>query len=53
MLITLGGNAQIGPDNTAILGVPVKIGTPVEIEGKDYSFRVSTVAVRILDEAAE
>lgn len=50
MLITLGGRAQIGPDNEAILGVPVKIGTPVEIEGKDYSFRVSTVAVRILDD---
>lgn len=50
MLITLGGDAQIGPDGAPVLGVPVKIGTPVEIEGQDYSFRVSTVAVRVLDE---
>lgn len=50
MIITLGGEAQIGPDGAPVLGVPVKIGTPVEIEGRDYSFRVSTVAVRVLDE---
>ncbi len=53
MIITLGGRAQIGADGAPVLGVPVKIGTPVEIEGQDYSFRVSTVAVRILDEAAK
>lgn len=51
MLITLGGIAEKSADGP-VLGVPVKIGTPIEIEGQDYSFRVSTVAVRILDDAA-
>ncbi len=52
MLITLGGSAQI-VDGVPVLGVPVKVGTPIEIDGPQYNFRVSTVAVRILDEAAE
>jgi len=52
MLITLGGTAEM-TDNGPVLGVPVKIGTPIEIEGDEYSFRVSTVAVRILDSAAD
>ena len=49
MLITLGGEAII-TDNSPVLGVPVKIGTPIEIDGPRYNFRVSTVAVRILGE---
>ncbi len=48
MLITLGGKAQITADGP-VLGVPVKIGTPIEIEGQSYHFNVSTVAVRVLD----
>ncbi|MGB3571358.1 MAG: DUF4330 domain-containing protein [Phormidesmis sp.] len=52
MLITLGGRAQI-VEGVPVLGVPVKVGTPIEIDGPQYNFRVSTVAVRILDEAAE
>ncbi|MGC1308758.1 MAG: DUF4330 domain-containing protein [Phormidesmis sp.] len=51
MLITLGGKAQITADGP-VLGVPIKIGTPVEIEGQDYNFKVSTIAVRVLDEAS-
>ncbi len=49
MLITLGGKAQITADGP-VLGVPVKIGTPIEIEGQSYHFNVSTVAVRVLDQ---
>ncbi|MGD1895941.1 MAG: DUF4330 domain-containing protein [Phormidesmis sp.] len=52
MLLTLGGNAQI-VNGVPVLGVPVKVGTPIEIDGARYNFRVSTVAVRILDDAAE
>lgn len=52
MLITLGGKAEI-TENGPVLGVPVKIGTLIELEGQDYNFRVSTVAVRILDQAAD
>ena len=50
MLITLGGSAII-KDGVPILSVPVKVGTPIEIDGPRYNFRVSTVAVRILDDA--
>ena len=52
MLITLGGKAQITEDGP-VLAVPVKIGTPIEIDGQDYNFRVSTVAVRILDDSPD
>ncbi|MEO1637372.1 MAG: DUF4330 domain-containing protein [Cyanobacteria bacterium J06631_9] len=50
MLITLGGEAVI-TDGVPVLAVPVKVGTPIEIDGPRYNFRVSTVAVRILDDA--
>ncbi len=50
MLITLTGNAQITEDDEAIFGnSKVKIGTPIELEGKLYNFKASTVAVRIPD----
>ena len=52
MLITLGGEAQITEDGP-VLAVPVKVGTPIEIDGPNYNFRVATVAVRILDDDAE
>lgn len=52
MLITLGGEAQITSDGP-VLGVPIKIGTPIEIEGKSYHFNVSTIAVRVLNDQAE
>ncbi len=52
MLITLGGRAQV-IDGSPVLGVPVKIGTPVEIEGDSYNFKVSTVAIRLLGDAAK
>lgn len=48
MIITLGGKAQITNDGP-VLGVPIKIGTPIEIEGQSYHFNVSTVAVRVLN----
>ncbi len=47
MIITLGGRAQV-TDGVPVLGVPVKIGTPIEIEGESYDFKVSTVAIRLL-----
>jgi len=53
MLITLEGKAELSNDGGPILGVPVKIGTPIEIEGGNYNFKVSTIAVRILDDSAE
>jgi len=48
MLITLGGNAQITEDGP-VLGNKVKIGTPIELEGSTYTFRTSTVGVRLVE----
>ncbi len=48
MILTLGGQAQI-TDTGAVLGnQKVKIGTLIELEGKDYNFNTSTIDVRIL-----
>ncbi len=49
MFITLTGNAQI-TDNGPVLGNnKMKIGTPIELEGKTYNFNASVIEVRILD----
>lgn len=49
MILTLGGEAQI-TDTGAVLGnQKVKIGTLIELEGKDYNFNTSTIGVRILN----
>ena len=47
MLITLAGPAQITDDGPIFGNSKVKIGTPIELEGKTYTFKTSTVAVRI------
>ncbi|XTZ20260.1 MAG: DUF4330 domain-containing protein, partial [cyanobacterium endosymbiont of Rhopalodia fuxianensis] len=49
MILTLGGEAYI-TDTGAVLGnQKVKIGTLIELEGKDYNFNTSTIDVRILN----
>lgn len=47
MLITLSGKAQITSDGPVMSNNKVKIGTPLEIEGKTYRFNASVVGVRI------
>ncbi|ACK64197.1 conserved hypothetical protein [Rippkaea orientalis PCC 8801] len=48
MILTLGGEAEI-TDTGAVLGSQkVKIGTLIELEGKNYNFNSSTIDVRIL-----
>lgn len=47
MLITLSGEAQITDDGAVISNNKVKIGTPLELEGKTYRFNASVVGVRI------
>lgn len=47
MILTLKGQAQI-TDNGPVLGnSKLKIGTPVELEGKTYNFNASVIDVRI------
>ena len=49
MLLTLTGSAQITDDGPILGNSKIKIGTPVELEGKLYNFKTSTVAIRIPD----
>ena len=50
LILTLGGKAQI-TGNGAVLDSTkkVKIGTPIQLEGKDYDFNGSIIAVRVED----
>jgi len=47
MLITLGGKATITDDGPVLGNSKIKIGTPVELEGKDYNFNASVIDVRV------
>ncbi|MEB3828852.1 DUF4330 domain-containing protein [Phormidium sp. CCY1219] len=47
MLLTLGGNAKITEDGPVLGNSKLKIGTPVELEGKTYNFNASVIDVRI------
>jgi hypothetical protein len=48
LILTLEGKAQI-TNNGAVLDntKKVKIGTPIQLEGKDYDFNASVIAVRV------
>jgi Domain of unknown function (DUF4330) len=45
----LGGQAQLTPDGIVLGGSKIKIGSAVELEGKDYNFNASTIDVRVLE----
>ncbi len=46
-MITVGGNAQITEGGAVLGNSKVKIGTPIELEGRDYNFRGSVIDVRL------
>lgn len=46
MLITLSGQATITKDGPVLGNSKIKIGTPVQLEGPNYSFNVSVIDVR-------
>lgn len=47
MLMTLRGEAQVLPDGAVLAGSKIKVGTPLELEGKTYRFNAPIVGVRI------
>jgi hypothetical protein len=47
MLLTLGGQAQITQNGLVLGNSKIKIGTPLELEGSNYDFNASVIAVRI------
>jgi hypothetical protein len=47
LVMTLVGKGQITNDGPVLGNSKIKIGTPVELEGKDYNFRASVINVRV------
>lgn len=47
MKITLMGNATITDDGITIGNTKMRIGTPVELEGRNYGFNATTIDVRM------
>ncbi len=47
MILTLAGTAQVAKDGPVLGGQKVKIGTLIELEGTEYNFNTSTIAVRV------
>jgi hypothetical protein len=47
MLMTLGGQATMTKDGPVLGNSKIKIGTPVQLEGMNYSFNVSVIDVRV------
>lgn len=48
LLLTLEGRGQITKNGPVLGNTGIKVGTPVELEGKEYNFRASVIAVRPL-----
>lgn len=48
LLLTLEGRGQITKNGPVLGNTSIKVGTPVELEGKEYNFRASVIAVRPL-----
>jgi hypothetical protein len=46
-MMTLGGQAQITKDGPVLGNNKMKIGVPIELEGKTYDFNASVIEVRI------
>lgn len=49
MVITLGGNAQITKDGPVLGNSKLKIGVPIELDGFNYNFNSSVIALRVKD----
>lgn len=47
MLLTLEGKGQVTGDGPVLGNNKIKIGTPVELEGKMYDFKASVIEVRV------
>jgi hypothetical protein len=50
LLITLVGQGQVTPKGAVLGNSNVKVGTPVELDGKKYSFKSSVIEVRFEDD---
>ncbi|KKI99676.1 DUF4330 domain-containing protein [Prochlorothrix hollandica] len=48
-IMTVGGEAQITDSGPVLGNSKLKIGTPVELDGKLYNFNTSVIDIKILD----
>lgn len=49
MLLKLGGTGKVSDGGVVLGNVPMKIGTVLELEGTNYSFKASTIDIKVLN----
>ncbi|MGL5510566.1 MAG: DUF4330 domain-containing protein [Microcoleaceae cyanobacterium] len=49
LMLTLAGPGQVTPDGIVIGNLKVKVGSTIELDGKNYNFNVSVIDMRVLD----
>jgi hypothetical protein len=47
LVLTLQGKGQLTKDGPVLGNIPVKVGIPIDLDGKLYSFRASIIDVRV------
>lgn len=47
MILTLEGRGDITEEGTVLGNIPVKVGIPIDLDGKLYNFRASIIDVRV------
>ncbi|MGB8698072.1 MAG: DUF4330 domain-containing protein [Thermosynechococcaceae cyanobacterium] len=47
LVLTLEGKGQLTPEGPVLGNIPVKVGVPIDLDGKLYSFRASIIDVRV------
>jgi hypothetical protein len=49
MVLTLEGKGRMTDKGPVLGNIPIKVGTPVELEGPLYTFRASVIDVRVVE----
>lgn len=52
MIMTIGGKAQMTDSGPVLGNSKLKIGTPVEVDGKLYNFNASVISIDFVEEGA-
>jgi hypothetical protein len=47
LVLTLEGKGQLTKDGPVLGNIPVKVGVPIDLDGKLYNFRASIIDVRV------
>ncbi|WP_404783524.1 DUF4330 domain-containing protein [Altericista sp. CCNU0014] len=49
LVLTLEGRGQVTKEGPVLGNIPVKVGVPIDLDGKLYNFRASIIDVRVKD----